>query len=334
MFRHRVKHYYEWLCFSIHLKTKFSQSSPDSIRLQGHSKRPSSGLLYPVSSVKECNRKGGKCKISRVLQSPVSCTQASPKVEASNRPKQAQHLRTCRKVQNGNTRVHQGLSDSRGMGVVDRPIRCLPSHPHPSKLKEVPKVLPQVTGVPVHLPALWASHGPPGLYNDCKRSEADGPDKGNQTSPVPGQLAYQGPVSGRSTSEHSDSGRSDPVLRVDNESGEIRTKTYSSVFVRGLQIPSRFSLCKTHSREMFDVANWVACLNGKNGPGGMPSHEALSVSPQGALENPTNVMKGADLHPKDHSIQLFTDTSNEGWGAHLEQASTMGLWSDRETGYT
>ena len=36
--------------------------------------------------------------------------------------------------------------------------------------------------------------------------------------------------------------------------------------------------------KMFDVANWVACLNGENGPKGMPSHEALSVSPQGALE--------------------------------------------------
>ena len=41
-------------------------------------------------------------------------------------------------------------------------------------------------------------------------------------------------------------------------------------------------------------------------------------------------MKGAELHPKDHSIQLCTDASNEGWGAHLEQASTKGLWSDRE----
>ena len=30
-------------------------------------------------------------------------------------------------------------------------------------------------------------------------------------------------------------------------------------------------------------------------------------------QNPTNMMKGADLHPKDHSIQLFTDASNEGW---------------------
>ena len=34
----------------------------------------------------------------------------------------------------------------------------------------------------------------------------------------------------------------------------------------------------------FDVTNWVACLNGENGSGGMPSHEALSVPPQGALE--------------------------------------------------
>ena len=51
--------------------------------------------------------------------------------------------------------------------------------------------------------------------------EAHGPDKGNQTSPVPGRVAYQGPVSGRSTSEHSDSGRPDPVLGVDNKSGEV-----------------------------------------------------------------------------------------------------------------
>ena len=76
MFRQRVKHYHQWLRSSIHFKTTFSQSSPDSIRLQ-------------VSSVKERNRKGGKCKISRVLQSPVSSPQASPKVEASNRPKQS-----------------------------------------------------------------------------------------------------------------------------------------------------------------------------------------------------------------------------------------------------
>ena len=118
MFRQCVKHYHQWLCSSIHLKTKFSQSSTDSIRLQGPSKRPSSGLLYPVSSVKKRNRKGGKCKISQVLQLPVYSTQTSPKVEASSRPQQAQHFPTCKKVQNGNSKVHDDLS-SRRMGVID-----------------------------------------------------------------------------------------------------------------------------------------------------------------------------------------------------------------------
>ena len=103
--------------------------------------------------------------------------------------------------------------------------------------------------------------------------------------------------------------------------------------------------CKTHSREMaqtsgfypmlkvkicfdckmFYVANWVARLNGEDGLRVTPSHEALSVSPQGALEissvigshlpwlesisaylewwqNPVNVMKGANLYPKDQRL--------------------------------
>ena len=140
MFIQRVKHYHQWLRTAIHFKTKSGQIPSDSVRIQGPSERPSSGHLYPVSSVKECNRKGGKCKISRVLQSHVSSTQASPKVEAGHRLKQAQHFSTHRKVQNGNSRVHQDLPDSRGMGIVDRPIRRLPSHPHPPKLKEIPKV--------------------------------------------------------------------------------------------------------------------------------------------------------------------------------------------------
>ena len=110
------------------------------------------------------------------------------------------------------------------MGVVNRPIRCLPSQPHPPKLKEVPKVLPQVTSVSVHFPSHRTSHSPSGLYNDCKIGEADGPVKGNLISPVPGRLADQGPVSGRSTSKHSDSGGPNSVLRLDNKLGEVQTK--------------------------------------------------------------------------------------------------------------
>ena len=50
----------------------------------------------------------------------------------------------------------------------------------------------------------------------------------------------------------------------------------------GFNLPSQVKTC--FDCKMFDVATWVAHLNRENGPGGTPSHETLSVSPQGALE--------------------------------------------------
>ena len=94
--------------------------------------------------------------------------------------------------------------------------------------------------------------------------------------------------------------------------------------------------------KMFDVSNWVASLNGEMVPEGrlhrrpfhfhlkehwrypqsldnlLPWTEAIAAHLDW-WQNPSNVMKGADLHPKHHSIQLFTDVSHKGWGAHLDQ---------------
>ena len=36
--------------------------------------------------------------------------------------------------------------------------------------------------------------------------------------------------------------------------------------------------------KLFEGSNWVVHLNGEDGSGETPSHETLSVSPQGALE--------------------------------------------------
>ena len=153
MFIKCVKHH-QWLCTAIPLKAKLGQISSDSVRIQGPSKRPSSSRLHPVYSVKKRYQKGGKCKISRVLQSPVSSPQA--KVEASNNLHEE--------------KFKMDLLGSMGMDIVDRPIGRLSSHPHPPKLNEIPKVLQQVTGVPVHLPSLRTSHSPLGLYNYRKGS--------------------------------------------------------------------------------------------------------------------------------------------------------------------
>ena len=185
------------------------------------------------------------------------------------------------------------------MGVVDRLIKCLPSHPHPPKLKKVPKVLPQVTSVLVHLPSLQASDGPTGLYNDCKRSKTDGPDKGirlHQYWLIRAQSHEEAQVNTQTVVDMTQS----LGWIINQEKSKLKpTQVFSFVGYeyhldsalvkptqeRWLKLQDSRTQVKTcFDCKMFDVANWVACLNEENGPGGTPSHEALSVSPQGALE--------------------------------------------------
>ena len=40
-----------------------------------------------------------------------------------------------------------------------------------------------------------------------------------------------------------------------------------------------------------------------------------------------NVLTGQPLHPIKHALQIFTDASKEGWGAHLNEHTARGTWS-------
>ena len=99
--------------------------------------------------------------------------------------------------------------------------------------------------------------------------------------------------------------------------------------------------------------NWVACLNGEDGPGGTPSHEALSVSPQLTLEissvtgQPPSLDRSHFSTPRLVAKSLKRDERcrpssqrpqyptlyrrlKQRLGHSLRVSSTKGLWSDRE----
>ena len=44
-----------------------------------------------------------------------------------------------------------------------------------------------------------------------------------------------------------------------------------------------------------------------------------------------NVLPGQPLHPLKHAVQIFTDASKEGWGAHLNERTARGTWSEPES---
>ena len=39
------------------------------------------------------------------------------------------------------------------------------------------------------------------------------------------------------------------------------------------------------------------------------------------------MLQGQPLHPIKHALQIFTDASKEGWGAHLDEHTARGTWS-------
>ena len=373
MFSKRVKHYHQWLRTTVPFKAKLGQISSDSVRVLGPAKRPSLGHLYPVSPVQERNRKGGKCKISRVLQSPVPSTQASPKVEASHRPQQAQYFSTRRKVQNGNSRVHQDLPDSRGVGIVDRSVGRLPTHPHPPKLKEIPKVLLQGSGVPVDLPPIRTSHSPQVFTMIVKEVKLMALSRGlrihqylddwliRSQSQEEAQVNTQAMVDltqslGWIINQEKSELKPTPVFSFVGYEYYLNSALVKPTQERWLKLQDLILLLKSKrvltARCLMSLIGLLASTE-KMVPEGrlhmrpfqfhlkehwrypqsldslLPWTEAI-VAHLDWWQNPSNVMKCADLHPKDHSIQLFTDASNEGWGAHLDQNSTKGLWSDRE----
>ena len=47
--------------------------------------------------------------------------------------------------------------------------------------------------------------------------------------------------------------------------------------------------------------------------------------------NESNVLQGQPLHPIKHALQMFTDASKEGWGAHLNEFTARGSWSVPES---
>ena len=279
---------------------------------------------------------------------------------------------TRRKVQNGNSRVHHDFPDSRGVGIVDRSVGRLPTHPHPPNLKEIPKVLLQGSGVPVHLPPVRAGHSPPGLYND-RKVKLMALSRGLRIH------QYLDDWLIRSQSQEEAQVNIQAVVDltqslgwiINQEKSELKpTQVFSFV---GYEYHLDSALVKPTQERWLKLQDLILRLKSKRVLtarclmsliGLLASTEKMV--PEGRLhmrpfqfhlrehwrypqsldnllpwteaiaahldwwQNPSNVMKGADLHPKDHSIQLFTDASNEGWGAHLDQNSTKGLWSDRE----
>ena len=217
-------------------------------------------------------------KVSWVLQSPVSSTKATAKMETSHRLKQAKSIPEDRKVQNGDLRNNNNILKYRGMGDINRPTGRLSPYSYSPKIAKVPQICTQVSNLSVHLSSIQASPSSSSIHHDSERSKTHGLIKRHKDTQV---LADQGSISRGICSQHKSGAKPDRISRFDNKSGQVAVD--SSVLFCGIQKPSELSPCEAHSGEVaktsginpqdnqpvcldcksFDVAHWIASINRK-----------------------------------------------------------------------
>ena len=101
------------------------------------------------------------------------------------------------------------------------------------------------------------------------------------------------------------------------------------VFDRSANSHRKTSFPRSITHETHTVASQKQLEGTRIPREGNPSTQVLAPS-QWWLEE-SNVLQGQPLHPIKHALQIFTDTSKEGWGAHLNERTARGSWSVPES---
>ena len=129
---------------------------------------------------------------------------------------------------------------------------------------------------------------------------------------------YPGPVakpSGQDTSALSTAGLSGSTVYVPDRSVNSYRKTSSprELHMRPIQ---------WHLKNNWRVPESLEKV--------IPLPRSLHPHLQWWLEE-NNVLQGQPLHPIKHALQIFTEASKEGWGAHLNEFTARGSWSVPES---
>ena len=217
-----------------HLKTKFSQNSPDSISLKGPSKDQAvasciQSFLSKIA-IKRVENVKSLLFYSRLFLVPKPHQRWRPVIDLS---KLNTFLLVKRFKMETPESIRASLIPGEWVSSIDLSDAYLhiPIHPNSRKYLRFchKSQVFQFTSLPFGL-----ATAPQVFTMIVKEVKLMALTRGIRLHQYLDDWLNQGPVSGRGTSEHSDSGKSGPVFRVDNKSGEIQTKTYSNIFVHGL----------------------------------------------------------------------------------------------------
>ena len=221
-----------------------------------------------------------------------------------------------------------------------------------------------------HFPSLWSGNGPVGIHQSGQGGQANGSSKGYQDPPVPRRLVATSPFPGSLPTAYPDLCQGLGWLVNMQKSELVPQQVFNFVGYRfdlltGRVLCTQDRLTSLKETLLFIKARnsctvrqfmsliglltatekqvWSGRLHKRPIQWHLKRHwhvpEVLEkVIPVPMSLHPhldwwlddSNVHRGQPLHPLQHAFQVFTDASNEGWGAYLGKATARGVWSKPE----
>ena len=146
------------------------QYSSDKQPLSRSSKEQCFKRTSPKAPCKRSYRGSSKSLNSWILLKDFPGSKEG-RLEANYRPQQSESIFRNSKIQNGNSRVCQGIHSTRRMDNINRPDRCLPPYSNTSKIQKIPEISDRAKGLPIQGTTFWAGNSTLSVHQDCKSSE-------------------------------------------------------------------------------------------------------------------------------------------------------------------
>ena len=240
----------------------------------------------------KCSRTGPQSNISGVFQSTLSSSITQQQMEANTGSKQTKPFPQGGEIQNGDTRNHQNIPPTRGVGHLSRLQGCLLPHSNTRTIQEIPKISCPGPDLPIQGVALWSVHSAHGVYCFGKGGETDGHTQGYKNPPVPRRLVGESQIPRNLSPSHPNPGQNVPGPRLVGEFRKIRAGTQAGLRLCRLPVRSQVRPGQTDP-----------------GPVAKPSGQDTSTSVTTGLSGPI-------VHVPDRPTNSHRETSSPRPTAH------------------
>ena len=184
---------------------------------------------FTSAYLKKCNRAGTKSKISGIFQQTLSGAQTQQQMEAHLRPEQIKSLPQGGEIEDGNTRNHQNIPPTRGVGHFNRFQGRLLPYTNTGTIQEISEISCPRSDILVQGPALWSVHSTLGVHCGSKGSEINGHAQGYKDPPVSRRLVGKSKVPPSLSPAYQGPGENMSRPRLASKFREIRAGTKASL---------------------------------------------------------------------------------------------------------